>query len=153
MPHADTCEQKGMQAYERACAHKKRSEISAEKRFFGLVARRVRRVFHGCPSTYAALRVRATCKSVLLSPTRSCDKTFSCLTPGRLALLHVLTPPSFLQHYISSLRMKREGVKNWKRFLLISAHIEDCGRKTSKAAKNGSPKNEKRTQFLCVPRY
>ena len=109
MPHADTCEQKGMQAYERACAHKKRSEISAEKRFFGLVARRVRRVFHGCPSTYAALRVRATCKSVLLSPTRSCDKTFSCLTPGRLALLHVLIPaflPSTL-HFESALETRR----------------------------------------------
>jgi hypothetical protein len=39
MPHADICEQKCMQSYELADAHKKRSEISAQPRFFGLVAR------------------------------------------------------------------------------------------------------------------
>ncbi len=37
-----------MQSYELACAHKKRSEISGAQRFFGLVARPVRRAFHGC---------------------------------------------------------------------------------------------------------
>ena len=41
-------EQKGMQSHELACAHKKRSEISGETRFFGLVARPERRAFHGC---------------------------------------------------------------------------------------------------------
>jgi hypothetical protein len=48
MPHADIHDQKGMQSYELASAHKKRSEISGETRFVGLVARPVRRAFHGC---------------------------------------------------------------------------------------------------------
>ena len=45
--------------YELACTHKKRSEISREKRFFGLVTRPVRRTFHGwpcpsCPSSHSS---------------------------------------------------------------------------------------------------
>jgi hypothetical protein len=51
LPHGDMWEQKSMNSYELAWAHKKRSEISGAKRFFGLVVWPVRRAFHGCPRT------------------------------------------------------------------------------------------------------
>jgi hypothetical protein len=144
MSHADIREQKGMQSYELACAHKKRSEISGETRFVGLVARPVRRAFHGCQG-HSGLG-------------RACNMKV-CVGVSKLRLLeHILllnswpsrcpscpsSPPSFPH---ATFRVRGMGSKNEMSSFFFPLLVQIEQRKASKAPKN---RFSKRTHFSGV---
>jgi hypothetical protein len=99
--HMQTWEQKGIQSYELACTHKKRSEISGETRFFGLVARPVRWVFHGCQGHSGLGRACNMKVCVVVSQSRLWEhillfKSYPARCPSCPS-----SPPSFLHTNIS----------------------------------------------------
>jgi hypothetical protein len=99
--HMQTCENKKACSHMNLRAHTRNEARSPEQSaFFGLVHDQCGERFTDAKDI-AGLGVLATGNSVLLSPNRGCQNTFCRLTPGLLAVIHVLLPllPSFSQHF------------------------------------------------------
>jgi hypothetical protein len=106
-----------MQLYELVYTHKKRREISGEKRFFGRHTTSVTSVSR-MTKNITDLVGHTTSKCVLLSTNRGCEDTFCCLTPGLLSVLHVLLPLLPSSHNISGLEGTKEFKMNCSQFNL-----------------------------------
>jgi hypothetical protein len=132
-----------MQSYELARAHKKRSEISGETRFFGLVARPVRRAFHGYQGHNGIGRACNMKVCVVVSKSRLSEHIL-LFNSDLLSVIHV--PPSLL---LATFRVRGARSKNETPFFFpLLVQIEH--RKASKAPKNRfSEKCKENTFFRC----
>ena len=146
MTHADIHEQKGMQSYELASAHKKRSEISGETHFVGLVTRPVRRAFHGCQGHSGLGRASNMKVCVGVSKLRLLEHILFLNSWSSRCPSCPSSPPSF-PHATFRVRGMRSKNEMFESFFSLLVQIEQ--RKASKAPKN---RFSKRTHFSGVRR-
>ena len=142
-----------MQSYELACAHKKRSEISGETRFVGLVTRPVRRAFHGCQGHSGLGRASNMKVCVGVSKLRLLEHILLLNSwPSRCPSCPA-SPPSFphatfrVRNVSQRIPPERDAFKNFEFFFPLLVQIEQ--RNASKAPKN---RFSKRTHFSGVRR-
>jgi hypothetical protein len=135
-----------MQSYELACAHKKRSEISGETRFSGLVSRPVRRVFHGCQGHSGIGRACNMKVCVVVSKSRLSEHILLFNSwPSRCPSCPS-SPPSFSQHFPGS----RDTFKNEMPEFFFSFSYKLSKKKQVKLLKIDFQKNVRRTYFSGV---